>query len=109
MGEDATDYFVGTRGGLRKSVLFDEKEQRAVNARLGDRKVRVANYGDGRYKPRLSALEYLCHLSRASIATPFKRVRARAFFNPTSGYAPGEIHFIWIRRWTPADTQDVRG
>jgi len=30
MGEDATDYFVRTPGGLRKSVLFDEKEHRVV-------------------------------------------------------------------------------
>jgi hypothetical protein len=103
MGEDATDYFVRTPGNLRKSVLFDEKEQRAVNARLGDRKVRVANYGDGRYTPRLSALEYLCHLSRASIATPFQRVRVRAGRNPLhldtpldAGRHPGRP---WMKDW----------
>jgi hypothetical protein len=74
MGEDATDYFVRTPGGLRKSVLFDEKEHRVVKARLDDRKDRVVKYGDGRSKPRLSALEYLCRLSPAGIGTPFQPV-----------------------------------
>jgi len=71
MGEDATDYFVGTRGGLRKSVLFDEKEHRVVKPRLGDRKDRVVKYGDGQLKQRLSALKYLRRVSHAGIGTPF--------------------------------------
>ncbi len=71
IGEDATDYFVGTRGGLSKSVLFDEREHRVVKPRLGDRKDRVVKYGDGQSKQRLSALKYLGRVSHAGIGTPF--------------------------------------
>src|ERR1700677_3472306 len=72
-GGDATDHFVRTPAGLPKSVLFDEKEHQVGKDRLGDRKSRVVKYGDGRSKPRLSALKSLCRLSRAAgIGTPFQ-------------------------------------